>query len=457
MPYANIKEIRQAVAPAMEIADEKVSIKDERLIREKIIDRLVRTAVFGDSDSKEASNWLIWSLSQAFGCGSASIQGLYEAMGRGEVSGFTTAAINIRGLTYDVARTVFRAAKNLDSAAIIFEIARSEIGYTIQRPSEYSAAVLAAAIKEGWTLPVFLQGDHFQINLKRFLADPDGEIRALETLAEEAIKAGFFNIDVDSSTLVDLEKATLDEQQARNYEGCSAITRYVRGIEPEGITVSVGGEIGEVGGKNSTVEEFRAFMDGFMRKTSDVKGISKISVQTGTSHGGVPLADGTIADVKLDFGVLESISTVARQEYGISGAVQHGASTLPDEAFHRFPETGCSEIHLATGFQNIIYDHSSFPAELRDEIYAHLRDKCQADKKGNETDEQFIYKTRKKGFGPFKRALWDLDAETRKAIMGSLFDKFTFIFEKLGNKNTKEIIRRHVLPVPVTVKKPDSL
>ena len=37
----------------------------------------------------------------------------------------------------------------------------------------------------------------------------------------------------------------------------------IRDLEPAGITISVGGEIGEVGGKNSTVEELRAFMDGY--------------------------------------------------------------------------------------------------------------------------------------------------------------------------------------------------
>ena len=92
-----------------------------------------------------------------------------------------------------------------------------------------------------------------------------------------------------------------------------------------------------------------------------MKGISKISVQTGTTHGGVPLADGSVAKVKLDFETLEKLSAAARADYGLAGAVQHGASTLPDEAFDRFPATGTAEIHLATGFQNIVYDSPNFP------------------------------------------------------------------------------------------------
>jgi fructose/tagatose bisphosphate aldolase len=135
----------------------------------------------------------------------------------------------------------------------------------------------------------------------------------------------------------------------------------VREIEPEGVTVSLGGEIGEVGGHNSTVEELRAFMDGYIREAGDAAGISKISVQTGTSHGGVVLPDGTLADVKVDFDTLQELSRIAREEYGLGGAVQHGASTLPPTAFNKFPEIGTVEIHLATNFQNIIYDN--LPAE----------------------------------------------------------------------------------------------
>jgi len=35
-------------------------------------------------------------------------------------------------------------------------------------------------------------------------------------------------------------------------------------------------------------------------------------------------------------------------KYGMAGAVQHGASTLPAELFDRFPKLGACEIHLAT-------------------------------------------------------------------------------------------------------------
>src|SRR5437762_2517044 len=120
----------------------------------------------------------------------SSIHDLYAARGRGEVpAAFTVPAINIRGMAYDTARALFRARKALDAGAVLCEIARSEIAYTDQRPAEYAFVVLAAALREGWTGPVFLQGDHFQINAKKYAGDPEGEMKALRELTAEAIQA----------------------------------------------------------------------------------------------------------------------------------------------------------------------------------------------------------------------------------------------------------------------------
>jgi fructose/tagatose bisphosphate aldolase len=382
-------------------------------------------------------------------------------MGRGELKGFTVPAINIRGLTYDAAQAVFRAAIKRQVGPVIFEIARSEIDYTSQRPMEYICAVTAAAIKTGYRGPIFLQGDHFQINAKKFAADAAKETQAVKNLIWEAIEAGFYNIDIDTSTLVDLTKAGVKEQQKTNYILAAELTTMIRDLEPEGITVSVGGEIGEVGGKNSTVEELQAFMEGYLEELKkggeSLKGISKISVQTGTTHGGVPLADGSVAKVKIDFAVLQKLSELARSQYGLSGAVQHGASTLPNEAFDRFPAMGTAEIHLATGFQNIIYDSSNFPKDLKEKIYEYITTQLKDEWKEKDTEEQFIYKTRKKGFGHFKLDMWDLPADTRNKLGAELEKQFTFLFDKLKVTSTQKIVEKYVQPVDVTPELPVAL
>src|SRR3954452_11165736 len=321
------------------------------------------------------------------------------ARGRGEVHGFTVPAINLRAETFDMARTIFAAAQEADVGAVILELARSEQTYTFQRPIDYSTAVLAGAIAAGWTNPVFIQGDHYQFNAKKYAADPEGMTEEIRRACRMAIDAGYRNIDIDSSTLVDLSRPTVDEQQRENYQRAAELTALIRPLQTDGVTIAVGGEIGEVGKENSTVEELEAYLDGYRReldaRAPGAAGISKVSVQTGTSHGGVPMADGSMAEVKLDFEVLRRLGDVARSR-GLAGAVQHGASTLPDELFHRFPAVETAEIHLATGFQNALYEHPAFPKELHEQIEHWCFENATDERKPEQTDEQFVYTTRKK-------------------------------------------------------------
>jgi fructose/tagatose bisphosphate aldolase len=374
----------------------------------------------------------------------SSIHDFYMARGRGEFGDFTVPAINLRSMTYDLARAIFRVGEKNGSGAFIFEIARSEIGYTDQAPIEYASMVLAAAIKEGYSGPVFIQGDHFQVNAAKFKENPDKEIESLKTLIGDAISSGFYNIDIDSSTLVDVSKPDLKEQQLLNYEVCARLTQFIRRVEPRGITISVGGEIGEIGHQNSTSEDLRAFMAGLEDKLDKgLAGISKISIQTGTTHGGVVLPDGSIAQIKLDFRTLKALSEVARREYGLAGAVQHGASTLPPEAFHKFVECGTAEVHLATAFQNMIYESGHFPEDQKKRMYEWLRVNVAIEAKQGETEEQFIYKTRKKALGPFKKEIMGLPQQTRDAIAAEIETKFDFLFKQLNVVNKRALVNKY--------------
>ncbi|MCH7651015.1 MAG: class II fructose-bisphosphate aldolase, partial [Nitrospinae bacterium] len=275
----------------------------------------------------------------------------------------------------------------------------------------------------------------------------------IKELISEAISAGFYNIDIDSSTLVSLDFEDVNEQQRLNYDVGVELTSFVREQEPEGVTISVGGEIGEVGKENSNEAELRVYMDNFnerlARANPAYKGISKISIQTGTSHGGVPLPDGSVAEVQLDFETLENLSRISREQYHLAGAVQHGASTLPAELFHKFPELETAEIHLATDFQNMIYESPHFPANFKKEIYAHLHEHFANEKKPGMTDEQFIYKTRKKGFGPFKPQFWNLPEEIKSEIGKELEARFHFLFNKLNAQNTTRYVRESCTPPTV--------
>jgi fructose/tagatose bisphosphate aldolase len=438
---------------------DRLLVDDEATFRGGTIRDLAWTAAFASDEGAVASaQWLIHEAARELGAHSASIEELYRARARGEVRGFTVPAINIRAQTFDMARTVYETAAAAGVGAVILELARSEQTYTFQRPIDYATAVLAGAVAAGWRGPVFIQGDHYQFNAKKYAADPEAMTEEIRRACRLAVDAGYRNIDIDSSTLVDLSKATRDEQQRENYLRAAELTAFIRSLEIDGVTISVGGEIGEVGKENSNEEELVAYLEGYRaeleRRAPGAVGISKVSVQTGTSHGGVPMADGTVAEVKLDFEVLRRLGEVARS-YGLAGAVQHGASTLPDELFHRFPAVETAEIHLATGFQNALYEHPDFPEELHREIERWCFENALDERKPDQTDQQFVYTTRKKAIGPFKRQLWDLS--TKDEILAAQRRKIAFLFTELGVNGSREMVDRYIEPVEQKRPMPDAL
>lgn len=446
--------MNDTLAASLDLSGSRPRLKDAKAVRHQI-DDLARLAVFGSAQEQALARYAIHSAAPQLGAISSSIWGLYSARGRGEVSGFTAPAVNIRGMAYDMSRALFRAMKATNGAATIFELARSEMGYTFQEPAEIAAVVLAAAIAEDYQGPVFIQGDHFQANAKKFSSDPEGETHALEDLIRKAVAAQFYCIDIDASTLVDLSFEKVADQQAPNAKLTARLAKLIRELEPAGVTISVGGEIGEVGKHNSTVEELTEYVDGFRALVgSDMTGLAKVSVQTGTSHGGIPLPDGTIAKVAIDFDTLRDMSRVGRERYGMAGAVQHGASTLPDELFHRFPEVETAEIHLATGFQNMMMDNPQFPAPLLEEMRQYSHRDLIGERSEGETDIQFFYKTRKKAWGPFKQQTWDIDPAVRKVLGDELQAKFEFLIRQLKANDTREITLRHVVQKPVELEPP---
>jgi len=230
-------------------------------------------------------------------------------------------------------------------------------------------------------------------------------------------------------------------------------------LEPEGVTISLGGEIGEVGEKNSTTDELDAYLVNYNKLLTtygdNLAGLSKISVQTGTSHGGVVLPDGSIKDVAVDFETLRALGERARF-HGSGGAVQHGASTLPAEMFHKFPEMGTLEIHLATGFMNIMYDHPAFPADLMARVQKHMDTAHAGEKKATDTQAQFYYKTRKKVLGAFKTEMWGMDETIKATIMQALEDQFVFFYNQLNAINTADIVAKTVTAVEVHKPRPVS-
>lgn len=438
--FSSLPELYEALSSLGKKENDTFLLTDKKTFLDSFIDRLVWTSVFSeDKELQTGSRILIHALAKDMGITSSSHQKLYEAIGRGEVSGFTVPAFNIRAMTYDSSRIIFRLAKTHNIGAFILELARSEMGYSFQDPSEFAASALAGAIKEGYTGHVFLQGDHYQVNEKAFTTDAENEIGDLKSLITESIRSELFNIDIDASTLVDLSQPTIEKQQELNARITAELTTFIRTLQSAGTVISVGGEIGHIGDKNSTDEDFILFMEQYLSQVQGEK-ISKVSAQTGSSHGGSVDESGKVKEVTIDFSVIDRIGSVAKERYKMGGIVQHGASTLPLDLYPTFVEHKTLEIHLSTQFQNIIFE--TMPESLREKMKAWVIEHCQADKKPEWNETQFFYKARKKAIGPFKKELWDLPISEKQPILDALEKEYDTIFQKLNVYNTKDTVQK---------------
>jgi hypothetical protein len=105
----------------------------------------------------------------------------------------------------------------------------------------------------------------------------------------------------------------------------------------------------------------------------------------------------------------------------------------------------------------LIYENPAFPLEFKDEIYKYLRKTFAHEKKPGDTDGQFIYQTRTRAFGPFKKKLWELPAQVRSKIGEDLERKFVFLFERLNVQRTGELVKKTVAPVAVHPPAPAAL
>lgn len=441
-----------ALASAIEFGDAGIKVTSPAALCVNI-GALSEIAAFGTSDAALAAHRLAWQIASALGIFPASIEDLYRGMGRNDVTAMTVPAMNMRAVAFESARGVFQAMQTQNVGAAIFELSRGEIGFTGQRPREFTTAILCAAIAENHTGPLFLQGDHFQISASRYAKDPQAEVGAVKDLITEAVGAGFYNIDIDCSTLVDLSWPTEVEQQRLNIELTAELARHTRTLEPESVTISLGGEIGEVGDENSTVREVDAYLKGVTAMLGpDIAGLSKLSIQSGTRHGGNVLADGSFGDMNVDFALIGDLTGACRVNGRLAGCVQHGASMLSMEKIAQLPDADCIEVHLAAAFLNAVYAH--LPQELVTQADDWLKENFADEWKPDWSEAQFLHHARRYPIGPFKRDWWDATA-VHADIRADVRNRAATYFTALNVADTKMLVANTIVHTPTAWCGPD--
>ena len=112
---------------------------------------------------------------------------------------------------------------------------------------------------------------------------------------------------------------------------------------------------------------------------------------------------------------------------------------------------------LLAGWVNffLLHDGPAFPAALHREIETWCFGNALDERKAGQTDQQFVYTTRKKAIGPFKRELWDLDAKDE--ILAAQRRKISYLFTELRVNDSRPMVDRYIHPIELHRPIPDVL
>jgi len=424
---------------------ELVEITDSEKLQSDVIYTLqYHASVSENEEVKTACIYWIRKIAGAMNITTGSNVDFYDKKASGEYQFFTVPAVNLRMATFHKARALVRAADALELPHLVMELAVSEMGYTAQEKREFVALVKAAYISLGITdRTLYLQADHYQLDPKKYAEDSGKEMQRVKDLIAKAIEAGVYNIDIDASKFeTDDPNKTDRENQAENARLTAELFHFIRQYERENdlpCVISVGGEVGEVGGENTKYPQVNAYLD-MVREhmqelgSGDAKGLSKVSINVGSAHGGVLGPDGQPLDVvPLDFTAHHDLYMLGKDPMS-SGehvvTVQHGASTLPKKYFPLFPAMHVGEIHLATGFQNVVWsvlekEDTTLFEKMKNLAHEHFAEKIA----GHKTEAIGFMKERKRVTQFIKKDL--LLSPAVPVIEKALETEFTEIFSSL--------------------------
>ena len=184
-----------------------------------------------------------------------------------------------------------------------------------------------------------------------------------------AIAAGYRNIDIDSSTLVDLSQPDVDERAARELRPRRRADRADPGARARRASRSASAARSARSARRTrptpscgpTSTGYRRELDRAAPGADRASARSASRPAPATAACRCPTAASPRSS-----STSRSFASSARSPASTAWPAPSSTArrTLPDELFHHFPAVETAEIHLATGFQNALFEHPAFPAEL---------------------------------------------------------------------------------------------
>ena len=397
-------------------------LNKERVWAESVVDNMLATALFSDSDALRADfRALILQLGKEMGNPPGSVHAAYESRVGGGDQGLPVPAVAFPVLTYDAARAAFRAMRRTSQKSVVFKTSVPEMENVGQWLGEFSVSVIAASVKEqrtaeGWG-PVYLQAELPTVQRQAYEDDPDGVVRRLTEQIDGAVNAGIYNLSVNAASLINYDRKTAQARQRLNGRVTAACFRYIRSVEPKQMRISVNASLGELSGIDPR-EDSRALLRR-IEKESDGNDLPELTMISACPESTEVQSDETI----LDTATLRELAAYGREKLGIIGVLWHCPASLSAEQVPQLSEYGVVEYHPPLDLQEYILTHARLPQKLSVLIRDHS------------TASQPIPDASHPAEASWRRMppqhLWKKKAPAKRAILDDVEQVLSALFESL--------------------------
>lgn len=437
--FSMMSELSDTIKGCLQVQNGQVSFLDQGKATGTLTDRLVYNSVFHpDTQIKATSRWLIKAMARASQIFPASISGIFEFSKHQGARNLTLPVFQITAFSYTMARSIFRAARENNACAFIFEIDSNQIFHGNQTSGEFSTIVSAAAIREKYKGPIFIQGDYISFHGEDYQQNPTQEKSRLKNLINEAIKSGLYNLWMDSSEDIPPRGVGGEKNQNSKAPLFAELTDSVRILEPKGIDISLGCQINPFQESGFKKKDIREFMEQYQAKLQSLnpgaKGISKLGFSPERNSLATQPIGAPYEPEPLDPNTLIGLSKFANEEYGLMGRINLKPSDSSQNNLKRFSKIGNAEIHVPLEYHTLMINHHDFPSEFKDELNFNFPNPLEEEK----TQSPLSHKP----FRVFKEKLWTLPEPLQQDISKDLETQVSSLLKALQIDHTQEMVFR---------------
>ncbi len=359
------------------------------------------------------------------------------------ISGQKTIVMAANTRIATVAKGIFRAAKDTDSA-VFMESARSECdlkgGYTGLTPKDFSEKIREAAKAVEFDIWA-LHADHITIKT----GEP-AEIEGTKQLIDAQIAAGYTSFAIDASHLFNFEGKTVRQELDKNISVTAELATYIK-TRMQGKDFGLEVEVGEIGRKDgqgmilTKPEEAVEFI-----KALNEQGVHPqvLAIANGSTHGHVYDEKGNVVEqLSIDISQTKAVAKALRDNKLHVGIAQHGITGTPRDLINQhFPKGDIIKGNVGTFWQDVVFNTLKVyePA-----LYKNIQEwTLEKYRPANPTkkDSQIFDGNCKFAIKEFFKEIYSVEEDTEQAIQAMAYAESLIFFKAFSSYGSASLVRK---------------